>query len=276
MSTSVKIISASILIIAMIAIGIVVSQRSQTSIDYHNGSINNILVNGFSPLSGPLSPPKNTAKPLRDPFFSPNLVSTKSCKDIYLGNKSRKEIALTFDAGSGKGSVDKILEKLAENNVYATFFITGKWAEQNTESVKKIAEAGHEIYNHTYSHPDLTKIVADEMRSELERTDKIISGLIKRSTKPYFRPPYGAIDKDVSESACLEGYQAIMWTVDALDWKEGTTAEVAKSRIYSKEQNGQIVLMHVGDDLSAEILSEVIAKLTDDGYKLVTLSQMNR
>ncbi len=204
------------------------------------------------------------------------ILKPLSCNEISLGNKERKEIALTFDAGAGIGSADKILEILKENNIKASFFLTGKWAEQNSELVKKIAGAGHEIYNHTYSHPDLTKIAEEEIKNQLEQTENVIKNLTGKSTKPFFRPPYGARNKTILDFICREEYQAVMWTVDALDWKEGTTAETAKDRIFAKEQNGEIILMHVGDNLSAEILPEVIRKFGGDGYKLATLSEIIR
>lgn len=266
--TKTKIGYFAIAIIFIIVIFYLAADRNKGKIEYK--SFNNLIDNNSSSvLTG--TPPATPAL-LITSTATLNPIPL-SCNEISLGNKERKEIALTFDAGSGSGSANKILNILEENNIKATFFLTGKWAEQNPELVKKISRAGHEIYNHTYSHPDLTKTTEEEIKSQFDKTENIIMNLTGRSTKPFFRPPYGARNKIVLDFICGEGYQSIFWTVDALDWKEGTTADVAKSRIFAKEQNGEIILMHVGDNLSAEILLEVIQKFNADGYKFVPLSK---
>lgn len=261
-------------VIFIIAIFYLTADYNKENREYKR--VNNSIINKNIEINTSLTPVVSlTIIPV--PVFSTDatpVLKPLSCKEISLGNKERKEIALTFDAGAGSGSTEKILNILEENNIKAAFFLTGKWAEQNPELVKKIAGAGHEIHNHTYSHPDLTKTAEEEIRSQFDKTDNIIKNLTGRSTKPFFRPPYGARNKTVLDFICGEGYQAIMWTVDALDWKEGTTADAAKSRIFAKEQNGEIILMHVGDNLSAEILPDVIKKFNNDGYKIVTLSKI--
>lgn len=260
-----------IAIIFIIVIFNLAADHNKEKIEYK--SFNNLIANNTSSVLA--GTPSVTPALSTTPAAILNSIPL-SCNEISLGNKERKEIAFTFDAGAGIGSADKILNILKENNIKASFFLTGKWAEQNPELVKKISGAGHEIYNHTYSHPDLTKTTEEEIKNQFDKTENIIKNLTGRSTKPFFRPPYGARNKTVLDFICGEGYQSIFWTVDALDWKEGTTADVAKSRIFAKEQNGEIILMHIGDNLSAEILPEVIKKITLDGYKFITLSGITR
>lgn len=243
------------------------NKPQNNSITYKNSNSENRPVIGISQSVSP--------SPTIEPIVTLN-PKPSGCKEIYTGNKVRKEVALTFDAGSGTGSAEKILKILEENNLKSTFFLTGKWAEQNTDLVKKISNEGHEIFNHTYSHPDLTKISEEEIKNQFLKTENIIYNLTGRTTHPFFRPPYGAINKAVIDFVCAQNYQAIMWTVDALDWKEGTSAETAISRVFAKEQNGEIILMHVGDNLSAEILPDIIQRFLNDGYKIVSLSDLMR
>lgn len=123
--------------------------------------------------------------------------------------------------------------------------------------------AGHEVFNHTYSHPHLTQLSDAQIRSELLRAEQIIRGLTGKTTRPFFRPPYGERNSRVLGVAGKEGYQAVMWTVDALDWKEsqGVTATQVKQRVLSSLKPGAIYLFHVGDNLSGQVLDQLISDL---------------
>jgi peptidoglycan/xylan/chitin deacetylase (PgdA/CDA1 family) len=195
--------------------------------------------------------------------------------EIVWGNRNEKQVIFTFDAGSGTNSLQSILETLAKHNVKGTFFLTGKWAEQNPEAVKQISDANHEIFNHTYDHPHLIQLSASEIQNELQRTNEIIKNLTGVSTKPYFRPPFGERNSAVLDAAAQAGYQSVYWTIDVLDWKEdsGFTAEQAKERIFGNLSAGTIYLMHVGDNITGEILDEVFTQIENQGYKIVSLMQ---
>lgn len=193
--------------------------------------------------------------------------------EISRGNPNKKQIIFTFDCGAGNNSADKILAVAQKHNVKLTFFATGKFAEKYPETIKKIAAAGHEIFNHTYSHPHLTQIADEEIKNELEKTDKIISDLTGLITKPYFRPPYGDRNQHVLDIAKEIGFHSVYWTTDALDWMPDKTADQVKQRIYSSLKNGEIILMHVGDDITGNILDEVFTKVENEGYKITNLSE---
>jgi peptidoglycan/xylan/chitin deacetylase (PgdA/CDA1 family) len=188
---------------------------------------------------------------------------------------TKKQVVLTFDAGSGNQSVQEILDALEKYHLSAAFFLTGKWAEKNPDFTKKISEAGHEIFNHTFSHPHLTQITDDEIASELQKAETAIKNITGQSTKPYFRAPYGERNAHVLEITAQQGYRSVYWTVDALDWQEseGMTAELVKKRIFSKLAPGTIYLMHVGDTLTGQILEDVIEQMQDEGYDIVPLDQ---
>lgn len=219
----------------------------------------------------PIAPP--TVKEAETPTLPlPNKEELLS--EITMANTSRKQVVFTFDAGAQSISVDSILKSLKKHELKGTFFVTGNYARKNPELVRKIAQEGHEIFNHTDRHLNLTKISEASIIAELENAEKAISNLTGKTTKPYFRPPYGARDKRVREIAANLGYQCVYWTVDALDWKEGQgiTDSDAKKRILENIRPGTIILMHVGDGITGRILYEVIEEIKRKGYMINPLS----
>lgn len=194
-------------------------------------------------------------------------------KEISRINTTAKIVVFTFDGGSGTQSMDLILSTLDKYNLTGTFFLTGKWAEANINDVKRINIAGHEIFNHTYSHPDLATVSDAQIAEEFSKTESIISAITGKSTKPFFRPPYGSRNLHIREFVASLGYQDIYWTIDALDWKEstGTTAETVKSRILDNLAPGNIYLMHIGDNLTGQVLDEVILEIQNRGYTIMSL-----
>ncbi len=199
-------------------------------------------------------------------------------EEISRVSTNDRVVVFTFDAGSGNTSVSDILDALEAQQVTGTFFLTGRWAEQFPEDVRAIADAGHEIYNHTYSHPHLPDMLTADIQSELERTNTLIKNLTGKSTKPYFRPPYGDRNDHVLEAAWAAGYQSIFWTVDALDWKEseGVTAAQVRERILTSLEPGAIYLMHVGDTITGSILDGLIEEVRASGYEIRPLGQALR
>lgn len=193
--------------------------------------------------------------------------------EISKGNPNKKQVIFTFDAGADNQSAAKILEIAKKHNVKITFFVTGKFAEKFPDLIKQMAADGHEIFNHTYSHPHLTQITDEQIKEELQKAEEIIRSLTGTTTKPYFRPPYGSRNAHVLAVAQNQGYQSVFWTLDALDWIVDKTEQAVKDRIYNNLKNGSIILMHVGDNITGNILDEVFTKIENDGYKIVPLSQ---
>lgn len=185
------------------------------------------------------------------------------------------KIALTFDAGSSPAPTPSILKTLRAAGLHVTFFVTGKWAEQNPDLVKEIAAEGHEIGNHSYSHKDFRKLSDDEILGQLRQTDDLLTRLTGKSTKPLFRPPYGGRDKRVLSIVGQEGYTSIYWSLDSLDaFKKGITSEEIENRILDKIQGGDIVLMHCGSAPTATALPDMIDKLVKQGYQIVKVSEL--
>lgn len=192
--------------------------------------------------------------------------------EIALGNPARRQIALTFDAGASAEPLPRILAALRQAGVRSTFFLTGAWATENPDGVKAIIAAGHEIANHSNTHPDFTTISDTQIIQELQITEEIIQKITGRTTKPYFRPPFGARDKRVLEAAWSAGYRAVYWTTDSGDWREDATVDGVVSTILKNAANGAIFIEHVGSPQTAEGLPRIIAGLREKGYELVPLS----
>lgn len=203
-----------------------------------------------------------------------NVTPPSSPPEVSRGKASRQEIALTFDAGAGSAPTSKILAVLAKYNVRVTVFLTGRWVEENPELVRQIIADGHELGNHSYSHPDFTKLTEAEIKGELEKTEAIVQRLTGRTTIPFFRPPFGSYDARVREIVAKEGYHTIYWTLDSTDWREEATRSTVRDRILNYAASGSIVVSHLGSQVTAEALEEVIVGLRGKGFRLVTLSQI--
>jgi peptidoglycan/xylan/chitin deacetylase (PgdA/CDA1 family) len=184
-------------------------------------------------------------------------------------------VALTFDAGASSAPTFDILDALKAAGLHVTFFLTGKWCERNESIVRRIADEGHEIANHTYSHRDLRKLGNEAIVEELTRVDEIVQRITGQRCAPYFRPPFGARDRRVIEVAGEAGYRCVYWSVDSWDaFKKDITAEEIRSRVLHEVQPGDIVLMHCGSWATAQALPQVIRDLESRGLKIVSVSQL--
>lgn len=185
---------------------------------------------------------------------------------------SEKVVALTFDAGSDAGHTREILDILEDAGIKATFFLTANWLEQYPELGAAIISRGHAIGNHTKSHPHLLQLSDDEIRAELSATEENAQSACGRTTKPFFRPPFGEYDQRVVKVAGKAGYgYVVLWTIDSLDWKMIPADELTR-RVVDNVKPGAIVLMHVGSQTNEpQALPEIIKQLKDKGYGFDTL-----
>jgi peptidoglycan/xylan/chitin deacetylase (PgdA/CDA1 family) len=183
------------------------------------------------------------------------------------------DIAMTFDDGPNENLTPKLLDLLAAHHVKATFFVVGENAAAHPEILKRAVREGHEIGNHTWSHPNLSKMSDGGVRRELQKTDDAITAAIGfRPT--LLRPPYGSITAREKRWIHDEfGYQIILWDVDPLDWKRPGPRVVA-DRIVKETRNGSIILSH---DIHPGTIGAMPATLTEleaKGFKFVTVSEL--
>ncbi|WP_214828680.1 LysM peptidoglycan-binding domain-containing protein [Exiguobacterium algae] len=207
---------------------------------------------------------------------APRSVAAASSTFITSVNTTSKIVALTFDDGADGANTNKILDILTKYNVKATFFLTGSGANHHPQYIKNIAAKGHQLGNHSYSHPYFTQLSTTQMKSELDRTESLIKSLTGKTTKPIFRAPYGAVNNTVLSGVGAAGYSyTIQWNIDTVDWK-GVSASQINTKVQSNIKPGSIVLMHTGAGAPGTPLAlpTMISQLKAKGYQFVTISQL--
>lgn len=190
------------------------------------------------------------------------------------GSQVGKRIALTFDAGSGGECTPTILDTLKAEGLHCTFFLAGQFAEAYPALVMRMALDGHELGNHSWTHPRFSGLKPEEVASQISRTEARVRKLTGLSTKPYFRFPYGWKSDALIRQVNDMGYLSVSWTFDSFDSVAGVTAETIRSRVNKYACGGAIVLMHCGSAAEAQALPSVIADLEAAGYEPVTLTEV--
>jgi peptidoglycan/xylan/chitin deacetylase (PgdA/CDA1 family) len=196
-----------------------------------------------------------------------------------------REIALTFDDGPS-GSTPEVLDVLDAHGARGTFFVVGRWVEQLPRVVRAIAERGHEVGNHTWTHFDASAVPDEELwRDELRRTSETISATAGRAPV-LFRPPYGHEPEHFATVAAECGLgTTVLWSVDPKDWESNEDGGLIEARVLAEAHPGAIVLHHDGDvrdDLNRgspqagtiRALPRILGQLADDGYRFVTVSEL--
>ena len=182
-------------------------------------------------------------------------------------------IAMTFDDGPSATLTPKLLDLLAAHHIKATFFVIGENVAEHPEIVARAAREGHEIANHSWSHPNLGKMSDDSVRRQLRQTDDAIKNATgKRPT--LMRPPYGSITAREKRWIHDEfGYDIILWDVDPYDWKRPGPA-VVRARILKETRPGSIVLSHDIHPGTIEAMPSTFDELEAKGFKFVTVSEL--
>ncbi|MDD3718782.1 MAG: polysaccharide deacetylase family protein [Actinomycetota bacterium] len=202
------------------------------------------------------------------------LVRSLGTGEIASGNTAQKRVALTFDAEQDRAATTAILDALRACDVHCTFFVLGGYADQYPDLVKRMADEGHEVASHSYSHADFAASSAEKRRAELLSAEAAISRITGYSPRPYFRFPYGSRNAAAISQLNSMGYISVYWNVDPWDWK-GISAGALYSRIMSAVRPGAIVVMHtVYASQKAGALPAVIRDLRASGYEPVTVTEV--
>lgn len=191
---------------------------------------------------------------------------------IYSVDTKDKKIAITFDTNWGTENMDKILDILDKNHVKATFFIIGAWIDKYPEETKEIYKRGHEIGNHSNTHPDFSYASKDRMIQEIAATDAKLMKLLGVSTN-IFRFPSGSYTEEAVKTVQSTNHYCIQWDVDSIDWKEHG-ADIEYNRVMSKVKPGSIILFHNGAKYTPENLERIIVNLRAQGYEFVKISDL--
>lgn len=204
--------------------------------------------------------------------YAATASSTKRQLPIYCVQRDQKMVSISFDAAWGNEDTQQLIDILGQYDVTATFFVVGAWVDKYPESVKALADAGHEVMNHSDSHAHMSQLSSDQIVADLNAcNDKIEAVTGVRPT--LVRPPYGEYDDHVISTIRSMGMEPIQWDVDSLDWKDLPASEITQ-RVVSKVQPGSIVLFHNAALHTPEALPGIIETLLQDGYTFVPISQI--
>lgn len=205
--------------------------------------------------------------------------SSKYPKEVFVqGSLTTKAVALTFDDGPDDVWTPKIASVLRQYNVKATFMCVGRRVQANPLVLQNLVKAGHEIGNHTWNHPNLTKIPIADVKTQIQETGdeiKRVTGV----TPTLFRPPYGALNDAVIQEVQALGYKIVYWNVDSLDWDKLTGPQTA-ANVLSHTRPGSIILMHSaggrGESLAdtVEAIPYIVDSLREEGYTFLTVSKL--
>lgn len=190
---------------------------------------------------------------------------------VYRGNPEKPMAAFIINVAWGNEYIPDMLETLRKHQVYATFFLEGRWVKNNPKLARMIVEAGHEVGNHSYSHPDMKSLQTSKVRDELKRTNDIIEVTTGEKVE-WFAPPSGSYRDEVVEIADEMDMRTIMWSVDTIDWQK-PSPDVLIDRVMGKMHKGAIVLMHPTAS-TANALNALIVQVKEKELRLGTISSL--
>ncbi len=192
---------------------------------------------------------------------------------IYSVDTAEKKAAITFDCAWGADDIPDILNTLKKSDIKATFFTVGQWAEKYPDSIRAIADDGHDVANHSYSHLRMGSIDREKLISEIQKCNDVLEKLSGKKCE-LFRAPYGDYNNSTIIEARKLGCYTIQWNVDSLDWKPGISSDEIMKRIDKYIKPGSILLFHNDTPLTAKLLPGIIADLKDKGYSFVPVSEL--
>lgn len=208
---------------------------------------------------------------------TPRLLSLAKYQAAYADETDEKVIYLTFDAGYENGNLPAILDALKNHQAVGTFFVVGNFLETSPELTKRMVAEGHIVGNHTYHHPDMSKISTKEaFEKELNDVETLFQSITGSEMAHYYRPPQGKYSTSNLEMAKELGYKTFFWSLAYVDWiqDEQPTKEQAFSKLLSRIHPGAVVLLHSTSSTNAAILDELLTKWEEMGYHFAPLSEL--
>lgn len=203
------------------------------------------------------------------------LENTQKTPIRYIDNKEKK-VALTFDCGKGPENVDRILKILEEEKIKCSFFMVGLWADENPEYVIKISKAGHEVGDHSQTHPYLTRISEAEAKNEIVTAKGKLEKLTGKKVR-FFRPPFEDYNETVFNILKENDLYMVNWSVCPGDWKDISPKEVEDKVVDKVLENGEkssIVLLHVHRTNMVDCLQSMIKRLKSAGYSFFRVGDL--
>lgn len=189
---------------------------------------------------------------------------------VYCMPGDSKTLYITFDAGFENGNTEPILDALKKHNVKATFFLVGNYLETQPDLVRRMVEEGHTVGNHTYSHPDMSKIGdLESFKNELQKNEALYKEVTGQDMPKLYRPPQGKFCESNLKMAKDLHYRTVFWSLAYVDWYENDqpTHEQAFNKLLPRVHPGAVVLLHSTSKTNGEILDELLGKWEEMGYQ---------
>ncbi|MGR6836104.1 polysaccharide deacetylase family protein [Syntrophomonas erecta] len=204
-------------------------------------------------------------------YFSGSGIASQMREPIYQGNTGKKMVAITVNVDWGEEYLPEMLKEFKKNNARVTFYVTGRWAENNQEMLKHMAKEGHSIQNHGYQHVHFNSLSPEEAHKQIKKAEQVIKEITGK--KPtFFAPPYGEHNKRLMTVVSDLGYNLTMWSVDTIDWQRPAPETIIK-RVGNKVHNDAIILMHPTEP-TVKALPGMLSSLREEGYKMVTIDKI--
>jgi peptidoglycan/xylan/chitin deacetylase (PgdA/CDA1 family) len=201
---------------------------------------------------------------------TPNIASNNI---VYAIKTSDKKIALTVEVNiSSEDYTNQIIDVLDNNNIKATFFLTGNWIEENNSTAKKIVDSGHEVENHSNTHSDLSKMMTYKIAKEILKSDEAIASIYNKQCS-YFRPPFSYINKNIVKAAKKTNKTIVMYSLESYDWKS-PNVDTILNMVNTNVKPGDIISFHNDAKYTADALVKLIPELKNKGYVFLTINEL--
>jgi peptidoglycan/xylan/chitin deacetylase (PgdA/CDA1 family) len=224
------------------------------------------LLGKMAAVSGVREIPAPAAKP----EIAPDPTTSAKFDFITSGPPDGNRIALTFDDGPTPGVTDLILDELARRNLHATFFMIGQHIAAAPDLARRVLAGGHEIGNHTFTHPKLTTLPDAQVDAEIQKTQDIMSGMLNHRAA-WFRPPYGALRRNQAGIPGMKGLGIVLWSVDPGDWAQPGEEKIVGT-VLAETRPGSIILCHDVHRQTADGVGAMLDGLLERGFTFATLS----
>lgn len=211
------------------------------------------------------------------PIANASMEELATYDAFYAQDTDEKILYLTFDAGYENGHTETILNVLKKHNVPAAFFVVGTYLEQYPDLVRRMANEGHIVGNHTYHHKDMSQLSDPTLFSkELSSVDVLYKKITGEEMKKFYRPPQGKYNENNLKMAKELGYRTIFWSLAYVDWYENKqpTKEEAFDKLLNRIHPGAIVLLHSTSSTNASILDELLTRWKEMGYTFRSLEDL--
>lgn len=211
------------------------------------------------------------------PTGNATIESLKKYDAYYAKDTDEKVIFLTFDAGYENGNTPAILDALKKHQVKATFFVVGTYIESEPELIQRMTDEGHTVGNHTWHHPDMSKIASlDTFGKELEDVETAYKNVTGKEMTKYYRPPQGKYSESNLQMAKELGYKSFFWSLAYVDWYQNQqpSKEEAFEKLLNRIHPGALVLLHSTSATNAQILDELLTRWEEMGYQILPLQDL--